>query len=117
MKMDLKKLKGMKMPSKGMAEKEASDDLDLESLGAGEEGSPEEEAAESPEEEKKEMASGEGDMLDSLSDEELLHEIMKRGLAPEVEKMDSHGQAGGEGEDYASEPMPPSASSSKSEKY
>lgn len=80
------KLKGMKMPSKPMAEKEAAEDLDLESL----------EAA-APE---AEMVEGEGEMgmemesaLMDISDEELLAEVKARGLsldaAPEMEESET----------------------------
>ncbi len=82
MALDLKKLKGMKMPAPA-AEKEAADDLDLESLGEAEaEGeSPEMEASEGMEEE---MAEGEMGEMDGIPDEDLVAEIVKRGLQSEV---------------------------------
>ncbi len=85
MALDLKKLKGMKMPSKSMPEKEASDDLDLESLGEEAEGA-EMASAAAPEMGAEMAMDGE---LAELSDEDLLQEVMKRGLASELEKMSS----------------------------
>lgn len=99
---DIKKLKAVKMPAKPAAEAEASHDLDLESYGsdAGE-GSDAEEASESP---AKEASEGASDLAD-ISDDDLIKEIMSRGLATEVEKADSQS-----GSDDDSSSMPTMAS-------
>lgn len=91
MKMDMKKLGKLKMPGKReelpMPKDEASD---LE------EGSPEEESLESPDEEAAELDAGApednqpNDQLDSISDDELLAEIKKRGL---MSKLADKGEA------------------------
>lgn len=75
-------LKSLKMPAKSMAENEAGDDL----AALGEEGSPEEEASESPDEEKAEKDRGaeetSGPLADA-SDDELIAEMRSRGLLEE----------------------------------
>jgi hypothetical protein len=85
MKMDLSKLKKMKMPS---AQKEdaalpedSQDDSELEPMDLGAEGSPEEEAGESPEEESSETV---GHDLAEVSDEDLMAEIKARGLSAKL---------------------------------
>lgn len=75
MKMSRKdQLKKLKMPKESAAEADAGSDLDA--LTAGEEGSPEEEASETPAEEKTEV----GNELAEVSDEDLIAELHKRGL-------------------------------------
>lgn len=93
----MKKLGKMEMPKK---RREHMDEMDMSELGL-EEGSPEEERAESPEQEHEEMAAGEADAsdaeaapeehsgerpadLDTVSDDELMAEIKKRGLMSEL---------------------------------
>lgn len=75
------KLGKLKMPKR--------EEINLDELDMGDkEESPEEEAAESPEEEKMEDESAEKhtDELKSVSDEDLLAEVKKRGLMSQLEK-------------------------------
>lgn len=84
-----KKLEKLKMPEK------RQDDMDLSDL---EEGSPEEEASESPAEEQAEQEGKSGDEehkpgpLDNVDDEDLLAEVKKRGLVSELEKGEDQSQ-------------------------
>jgi hypothetical protein len=93
MKLDMAKLKKMKMPESkkaapemamddGMAEEEGMD-LELPELGSEEEEAPEHEAAESPEEE---VSEHEAIDLSALSDEELMAELKKRGIMGKMGK-------------------------------
>lgn len=101
MKMESSKLAKLRMPMKRKG-------MDL-----GAEGSPGEEAAESPEEEKQEQdagmgddsmdqapddqtADGHNDALTSVSDDDLLAEIKKRGLMSQLDKGSAAMDKGGE---------------------
>tara|TARA_R110000868_G_scaffold17928_7_gene78099 strand:- start:280 stop:564 length:285 start_codon:yes stop_codon:yes gene_type:complete len=93
MKLDMAKLKKMKMPeSKKAAPEMEMDDgeemageegMDLELPELGEEEAPEHEAAESPEEE---VSEHEALDLSALSDEELMAELKKRGIMGKMGK-------------------------------
>lgn len=80
------KLGKLKMPMKRGNEMDASDLMDEEALE-----SPNDEAAESPEEQgmEQEMGTESPVHMDTISDEELLAEIRKRGLESQLHEGDS----------------------------
>lgn len=98
------KLDKLKMPEKksskmfspkGLVNQNDPSDDELNEGDMGEEGSPSEEANESPEEESKE---GPNDQLESVSDDDLMAEIKKRGL---MSKLQGEGQDSNEPADLS----------------
>ena len=92
MKLDMKKLKAMKMPEKRMNEKDMEMPMDEDMPEEEMEETPEEEKNESHEEQMKEMEDGTemhpNTAASQLSDDDLMAEIKKRGLLKELEKDD-----------------------------
>jgi hypothetical protein len=106
------KMKAMPMPKKPMGAKEA--DMDLESMLAEEQAEPAEgsEEMESPEYQAAEEEMGvEMHPAESLSDDELLMELKKRGLMAKSSPVGKAAEADMEGEESEEEseemPMPP----------
>jgi hypothetical protein len=93
----------MKLSKLRMPEDKKSSDLDLSELDMGsdqpDEGSPEEEAAESPDQEDQEAKKG-SDQLAHVDDEELIAEIKKRGLMDKLKQEDQPADHSGEDAKY-----------------
>lgn len=109
MKIDMKKLKSMKMPDKRMADSKMNKYMEDED----EEGSPEEEASESPEEESHEDENAEegeekskdkNNIVASLSDDELIAEVKKRGLISKLEESEDGSESSHESEGHSQLP-------------